>query len=87
MAAPSARREASNVSPVSAKPTVSPASEKTRGTTRERAALTSVSRPSFRAIVRYWWSCRPRRRFASRIVPIGPATPRSSSGCSTSWPG
>ena len=52
IASASARRAASKVSPVSAKPTVGPASEKTRGTTAASAFCTTGARPSWRAIVR-----------------------------------
>jgi hypothetical protein len=58
-----------------ANPTVSPASENTRGTTASSAFFTSASSPSRRASVTYWWSWTPRRRFASWTVPIGPSMP------------
>src|SRR6266542_6036144 len=61
----SRRRMRSYGSPVSAKLTRSPASEKTRGTICASTSLTIASRPRRRASVRYRWSWSPRRKFAS----------------------
>ena len=77
---PVVSRAASYGSPVSGKLTRSAASEKTRGTIAASCSSTSGSRPNVRASVRYWWSCRPRRRLASCTVAIGPAMPRSCVG-------
>src|SRR5262249_50954168 len=82
-----ASRAASYWSPVCAKETVSPASENTRGTIARSAASTAAFAPALRASVRYWWSCRPRRRFASWTLATGPARPRSWSGWTLSSPG
>src|SRR4051812_10017650 len=79
IARPSRYRTSSYGSPVSGNDTVGDASEKTFGTIAPSDSSTRSSSPSFLATARYWWSWRPRRKFASWSVEIGPSIPRSSS--------